>query len=144
MYLSPVISPLPELTKTLQIIVLSLQNILEVEITKKKQLILKLFKINNLKINPLSANPTKWSNILKQFVGNLLTICLTLFHHFVKLTLKGLIVNIPNMQIQSWIKICSYLLNFHLCILSGKGTGNKGLEATLSILVAIKIMFLQR
>ena len=24
-----------------------------------------------LNINPLSANPTKWSNTLKQFVGNL-------------------------------------------------------------------------
>ena len=72
---------------------------------KKNQLILKLFKLNNLKINPLSANPTKWSNALKQFVGNLLTIFLTLFDHFVKLTLKGLIVNILNMKIQSWIKI---------------------------------------
>ena len=78
---------------------------LKSKLQKKKQLILKLFKINNLKINPLSANPTKWSNTLKQFVGNLLTICLTLFDHFVKLALKGLTVNIPNMKIQSWIKI---------------------------------------
>ena len=41
-------------------------------------------------INPLSANPTKWSNTLKQFVGNLPTNCLSLFDHFVKLALKGL------------------------------------------------------
>ena len=37
-------------------------------------------------LNALSANPTKWSNTLKQFVGNL-----SLFDHFVKLALKGLI-----------------------------------------------------
>ena len=34
--------------------------------------------------NPLTTNPTKWSNTLKQFVGKLL------FDHFVKLALKGL------------------------------------------------------
>ena len=28
-------------------------------------------------INPLSVNPTKWSNTLKQFVGNLPTNCLS-------------------------------------------------------------------
>ena len=28
-----------------------------------------------LSLNPLSANPTKWSSILKQFVGKLPTIC---------------------------------------------------------------------
>ena len=27
-----------------------------------------------VKLNPLSANPTKWSNTLKQFVGKCLTI----------------------------------------------------------------------
>ena len=40
--------------------------------------------------NPLSANPAKWSNTLKQFVSNLATNCLSVFDHFVKLTLKGL------------------------------------------------------
>ena len=39
---------------------------------------------------PLSANPTKWSNILKQFVSNLPTNCLSVFDHFVRLALKGL------------------------------------------------------
>ena len=43
----------------------------------------KLFKF-------LSANPTKWSNTLKQFVGNLPTNCLSVFDHFVILALKGL------------------------------------------------------
>ena len=40
--------------------------------------------------NPLSANPTKWSNTLKQFGGNLPTNCLSVVDHFVKLALKGL------------------------------------------------------
>ena len=34
--------------------------------------------------------PTKWPNTLKQFVGKLPTNCLSMFDHFVKLTLKGL------------------------------------------------------
>ena len=41
---------------------------------------------------PLSANPTKWSNTLKQFVGNL-----SVFDHFVKLMLKGLTVSIRDL-----------------------------------------------
>ena len=41
-------------------------------------------------MNPLSANPTKWLNTLKQFVGNLPTNCLSVFDHFMKLVLKGL------------------------------------------------------
>ena len=41
-------------------------------------------------INPLSANPEKWSNTLKQIVGNLPTICLSVFDHFMNLALKGL------------------------------------------------------
>ena len=41
-------------------------------------------------LNPLSANPTKWSNTLKQFFGKLPTNCLIVLDHFVILTLKGL------------------------------------------------------
>ena len=41
-------------------------------------------------INPLSANITKWSNTLKQFVAKLLTNCLSVFDHFVRLAFKGL------------------------------------------------------
>ena len=40
--------------------------------------------------NPISANPEKWSNTLKQIVGNLPTICLSVFDHFMNLALKGL------------------------------------------------------
>ena len=43
-------------------------------------------------LNPLSANPTKWSNTLKQFVGNFPTNCLSVFDHFVRLAVKGLTV----------------------------------------------------
>ena len=39
----------------------------------------------------LSANPKKWSNTLKQFVGKLSTNCLSVFHNFVGLALNGLI-----------------------------------------------------
>ena len=41
-------------------------------------------------VNPLSANFTKQSNTLKQFVGILLTNCFSVFDHFVILALKGL------------------------------------------------------
>ena len=41
-------------------------------------------------LNTLSAKITKWSNTLKQFVGNLPTNCLSVFDYFVRLTLKGL------------------------------------------------------
>ena len=41
----------------------------------------------------LSANYTKWSNTLKQFVGNLPINCLSVFGHFVGLALKELKYN---------------------------------------------------
>ena len=48
--------------------------------------------INNtdMVFSPLSANPTKQPNTLKQFVGNLPKNCLSVFGHFVGLVLKGL------------------------------------------------------
>ena len=51
-------------------------------------------------IIPLSANPTKWSNTLKQFLGKLPTNCLSVFDHFVRLALKGLprLVNDSNID----------------------------------------------
>ena len=42
------------------------------------------------KLNPFSVNFTKWSNTLKQFVGNLLTNWLSVFDHLLGLALKGL------------------------------------------------------
>ena len=41
--------------------------------------------------NPLIANPTKRSSTLKQFVSKLPTNCLSVFDHFVGMTLKELI-----------------------------------------------------
>ena len=51
------------------------------------------FGISNFKykLNPLSVNPTNWSNTLKQFAGILSTNCLSVFDHFVGLAPKGLI-----------------------------------------------------
>ena len=40
--------------------------------------------------NPLSTIPTKWSNTLKQFAGQLPTNCLSVFDHCGGLVLKGL------------------------------------------------------
>ena len=41
-------------------------------------------------LNHLSADPTKWLNRLKQFVGKLSTNSLSVFDHFMFLVLKGL------------------------------------------------------
>ena len=40
-----------------------------------------------ISVNPLSVNPTKWSNTLKQFIGNF-TNRLSVFDHFVGFALK--------------------------------------------------------
>ena len=48
-------------------------------------------KIHGTKsLNPLSANPTKWSNTLKQFVSCCRQIVLSVFDHFMGLALKVL------------------------------------------------------
>ena len=46
--------------------------------------------MNAKSINPSSANPTKWSSTLKQFVRKLPKNFLNVFDHFVGLALKGL------------------------------------------------------
>ena len=58
-------------------------------------------------LNPLSANPIKWSNTLKQYVG-MLTNYLRVFGHFVGLVLKGLMLALA---------FCSHSLNIlSLCL----------------------------
>ena len=47
-------------------------------------------KNQSCNVNLLRANPTKWPNTLKKFVGKLPTNCLSVFDHFEKLALKGL------------------------------------------------------
>ena len=59
--------------------------------------------MTNGNLNPLSANPTKWPNTLKQFAVKLLTNCLSVFDHFVGLLLKGL-------RIFKLKRICKLLL----------------------------------
>ena len=68
--------------------------------------------INNNKvfINPLSANLTKWPNAIKQFVGKFPTNCLSVFDHFVKLTLKGLIIRLA---VKIFTKEIDYCRFFH-------------------------------
>ena len=63
-------------------------------------------------LNSLSANPTKWSNTLKQFVGTLLTNCLSVFDHFVKLALKGL-VNMILLETKTYINLKYKLGRLH-------------------------------
>ena len=69
------------------------------------------------RVNPLSANPTKWSNTLKQFVGNLPTNRLSVFDHFVGFALKGLRWSLSILN-EIWITsivlfITSKLLKYH-------------------------------
>ena len=44
-------------------------------------------------LNLLNANPTKWSNTLKQFVGCYTTNCLSVFGHFLGLAFKELMMD---------------------------------------------------
>ena len=55
-------------------------------------------------LNPLSANPTKWSNTLKQFVANFPTNCLRVFDQFVGLAPKGLRSYINRLRF--WSTLC--------------------------------------
>ena len=48
--------------------------------------------VSTVNFSTLSANPTKWSNTLKQFVGKLPANCLSVFDHFVGFALKGLVL----------------------------------------------------
>ena len=57
---------------------------------KSKHWFYKVLSTGKIRIKPLSAKITKWSNTLKQFVGNLPTNCLSVFDHFVGLVLEGL------------------------------------------------------
>ena len=67
----------------------------------------------HFKLNPLSANPTKWSNTLKQFVGKLPTNCLSVFDHFVGFALRGLkklskcVLKIAALKPSEWMLIIS-------------------------------------
>ena len=58
--------------------------------------------LQQVRIGMKWVNPTKWSNTLKQFIGNLPTNCLSVFGHFVWLALKVLKVSfVKDFQKQS-------------------------------------------
>ena len=66
-------------------------------------------------------NFTKWSNTLKQFVGNLSTNCLSVFDHFVGLTFKGLRLELMYITLSQFLYInsneyilhCKYQVKYH-------------------------------
>ena len=61
-------------------------------------------------VNPLSANPKKWSNTLKQFAGNSPTNCLSVFDHFLILGLKWLTVTSPKVVVWQRPEYASVIL----------------------------------
>ena len=63
-----------------------------------------VFFIKHIIINPLSAKFIKWSNTLKQIVGKLPTICLSVFDHFSEVVFKGL--NILTSSFRIFIVLC--------------------------------------
>ena len=63
-----------------------------------------LFNEGNL--IPLRVNPTRWSNVLKQFVGKLQTNCLSVFNQFVGLALKWLCLQNQNYDINFYKYAC--------------------------------------
>ena len=65
---------------------------------------IKTIIIHHLKsMNPLSANPAKCSNTIKQLVGKLPTNCLSVLDHVVGLTIKGLKLSlIKNSPERTW------------------------------------------
>ena len=65
--------------------------------------------------NPLRANFTKWSNTLKQFFGKLPTNCLSVFDHFVGLTLKG--VNIAQYHRRELLEISPVSISISVDVL---------------------------
>ena len=74
--------------------------------------------VEGARVNPLSANFTKWSNTLKQFVGKLLANCLSVFDHFVGLAPKVLRKTIKAFPIfnKNWnlAKNGIYMKNAHM------------------------------
>ena len=56
-------------------------------------------------LNPFSANFTKWSNTLKQFVGNLPTNCLSVFDRFLGFALKELSIESGKMCFRTFCVI---------------------------------------
>ena len=71
-------------------------------------------------LNSLSANPTKWSNILKQFVGKLPTNCLSVFDDFVGLALKGLKPQFFSVLKKILQKVRQFITDFNVILFQKK------------------------
>ena len=82
--------------------------------------------------NPIGANPIKWPNTLKQFVGKLLTNCLSVFGHFVNLALKRLM---PRAKEKNYFQYVHFRLFENRLVSAGLSEGalfeRKFLERTL-------------
>ena len=66
------------------------ENTLTLNLKKSRSKMLNGLIFHCFNFNPLSANPTKCLNTLKQFFGKKPTNCLCVFDHFAGLALKGL------------------------------------------------------
>ena len=91
--------------------------------------------------NPLSASPTKWSNTLKQFVGNLPTNCLSVFDHFVKLALKWLIAATSVFFFYFWIFVCITSIStdmMFILIVSSKSSDSSQKRETIFHFLSLK------
>ena len=64
-----------------------------------------------LGLNPLSANPTKWSNTLKQFVGNLPKNCLSVFDNLLGFAFEELTIFAKTLNLR-----CLTGLRIGLCL----------------------------
>ena len=69
-----------------------------------KSLLCIFVEIKSLKFNPLSGNPTKCSNTLKQFVGCEPTNCLGVFAHFVWVGAYRVKVSVSSIFLRMYIK----------------------------------------
>ena len=77
---------------------------------------------NVFKVNPLSANPSKWSNTPKQFVGCYRQI-VWVFDHFVGLALKGL----------TYLLVFSIVDFEHVCLLGRHNDSNTLIQSEQAV-----------
>ena len=67
-------------------------------------------------LNPLKPKFIKWSNTLKEIVGKLPTICLSVFDHFSGLALKGLKLVSALLYVTHFIRLASFLSKTSLIV----------------------------
>ena len=92
---------------------------------------------HQITFNPLSTNPPKWSNTLKQVVGKLPTNCLSVFDNFVELALKGLTSCLCQ---TSYSKVYAFYCSFSLVDVSPFLLVNVGIQR-IYIYASIKCVY---